>query len=290
MSGLLEVISNGLGSQSMGLLVLAAHGDIPASVSITADTGAEKDRVWNTGERTTAQEYFERIVLPYCNRHGIDARFIRALYKTGKELPDLMQHVKDAIAEGREPNLPLFGSRGGRLRQVCTDKWKIRAIRQEARRLGATQLITAQGIHFGEADRRVKGRFIGESPNYGCVYQDTIKRKKKEIDIKWCQHYYPHVDAKRNRQAVIDDLLIPEGLPWLMSSECDHCPHQDLARWDRHTPEVLTQIAGIEASMRGRFFFTDERIPLMEALELKRRKAQSKVDADFGCENSYCGI
>jgi len=42
--------------------------------------------------------------------------------------------------------------------------------------------------------------------------------------------------------------------------------------------------------MDGRFFFTDERVPLMEALAIKAAKPRPTVEAGFGCGNSYCGI
>jgi hypothetical protein len=289
---LIEAISNGLGSQSMEMVLLAIRGEIPASVSITADTGSEKDRLWSNGERTTAREYFERVVVPLCAKGGIDARFVRAVDRTKQPLPELLEHTKQAIAAGKmnSVKLPLFGSEGGRLRQVCTEKWKVRAINQEARRLGATSLITAQGIHLDEAVRRVKGRFIGTIPRYGAVYQDTSRRNKAEVDVKWCRHYYPLVDRKLRREDTIA-ALIAEGIPYLISSECDMCPHQDLARWQRHTPQVLIQIAAVEANMGGKFFFTDERIPLLQALEKKAQRVNTKeAELDFGCENSYCGI
>ena len=47
----------------MYLVVMAAEGRIPCRYSITADTGAEDDCLWSTGERTTAKEYYERVVI-----------------------------------------------------------------------------------------------------------------------------------------------------------------------------------------------------------------------------------
>src|SRR5271165_1323759 len=130
---LVQSISNGLGSQSMYLVLLAARGEIPATVSITADTGAEHDCLWNTGERTSAKVYFERIVEPYCTDHNITARFVRSVDKDKQLLPDLLEQLKQTIKDGKlnSIKIPVFGSRGGRLMQSCTDKWKIRAIHQE---------------------------------------------------------------------------------------------------------------------------------------------------------------
>ena len=88
-------------------------------------------------------------------------------------------------------------------------------------------------------------------------------------------------------------MLKAEGIPYLLSSECDFCPHQDLARWERHTTEKLIQIAELEASFGGQFFFTSERVPLFEALALKQIKQAGRApqgEIDFGCENGICGI
>ncbi len=122
------------------------------------------------------------------------------------------------------------------------------------------------------------------------MYQTTIKRDGKMVPIRWCKHFYPLVDKRLKRHNCVE-ALVSEGIPYLISSECDMCPHQDIERWDRHTPEVLYEIAGIEASMNGEFFFTDERIPLLDALQKKRdRKETGTMDLDFGCGNAYCGI
>lgn len=291
---IIDSISNGLGSQSLFLVVMAAHGLIPARVSLTADTGAENDCIWSTGRRSKAKDFFEEIVIPYSLKHGIDARFVKSVDKNNLPLPTLIEQTIQTIAAGKLNSLkiPVFGSKGGRMGQSCTDKWKIRAIHQEARRMGATKLITAQGIHFAEAGRRVKGRIVGLHGEW-TLYQDTATRKvdgvKAEVDVKWCRHYYPLVDRGYGR-GTAQEALVREGLPYLVTSQCDFCPHNDLDRWMRHTPEVLSSIADMEASMDGKFFFTAERVPLMKALAIKAARPKPTVDTNFGCGNSYCGI
>lgn len=295
---LIESISNGLGGQSMFLMTLAADGKIPARVSITADTGAELDCVWNNGRRSSAEEYFVEVVAPFAKENGIDARFVRSVDKFKKPLPPLLEHLKEVIAQGKlkSAKMPLFGSEGGRLLQVCTDKWKIRAIRQEARRMGATRLVTAQGIHFAEAGRRVKGIKLpykwGDNDEW-TIYQDTkfvkVDDEKVEVAEKWCRHYYPMVDLEYGRTTAQVELK-RRGIPYLVTSQCDACPHNDLDRWLRHAPEVLVEIAEVETSMGGKFFFTDERVPLMQALEIKKAKPRSTLEPSFGCEGGICGV
>lgn len=199
----LEIVSNGLGAPSMYLLYLAGQGVIPARVSITADTGAERDRLWSTGERSTAEDYFNKVVKPLAEKWRIEARFVRAPQKDGVSLPTLWQHTKEMIAQGKLSaiRMPLFGSRGGRLRQVCTSRWKVAAIRQEARRLGAKNVRSAQGIHMGEAARRVKGanaRFENGFWTYNDI--DGTTRDGRPRIVKWASHYYPLVDRGIHRR------------------------------------------------------------------------------------------
>jgi hypothetical protein len=229
-------------------------------------------------------------VAPYAEKHGIEAVMVQAVDVEKKPLPALIEHIRAAPSRGMKSlGIPLYGSEGGQLVQSCTDKWKIRAIRQFAKDRGAKTLRTAQGIHIGEAYRRVKGRHIGKEGRW-TIYQDTIRRDHKEVDVKWCSHYYPLVDLRMTRRDA-QRLLETEGLPYLISSECDMCPHQDIERWDRHTPEVLQHIAEIERSFDGEYFFTDERIPLLDALAIKRSRKGAQGEIDFGCESGgYCGV
>lgn len=309
----LESISNGLGAQSMELVRMAGEGLIPATVSISADTGWENDRTWSNGKKSTTKQYFEDVCAPLCERLGIIPRFARAEFFDKTKFPPLIDHLKECAVTGKKPNIPMFGSRMGRLRQVCTDKWKIRALRQEARRMGAKTNRNAQGIHFGEADRRVKGRFLYMDGIWS-VYQTTVivnaknpitgnpmtdletgKRTKVHKDIKWQTHYYPLVDLKMKRGDAQENLR-RAGIPFLLSSECDGCPHKDLPRWLRTSPEVMAELSAVEAMFNGELFFTPARIPLLEAIEQAKAKlaanpeAIKEVEVDFGCGNAICGI
>jgi hypothetical protein len=278
----------------MLLLLMACRREIPATVSITADTGWESDRKWSNGRRTPSSVYFDEIVVPLAVKHGIIARFVRSRYKTGNHFESLIDHVRQCAIEGKKPNIPMFGSRGGRLRQVCTDKWKIRALRQDARTwFNAKTNCNAQGIHKDEADRRVSGRFIKMDGKWS-IYQTTVKVKGVERDVKWQTHYYPLVDLRLNRNDC-QRKIVAEGIPYLLSSECDGCPHKDAARWFRTSFPVLKELAAVEAMFNGELFFTSKRIPLLEAISEMQHDADAnperyKVEADFGCQNAICGI
>lgn len=293
----LEILSNGLGGPSMYLLTLAARREIPATISITADTGAEEDRLCSNGRRMSARQFFDEVVVPYAAVHGIGAYFVRAKTKTGAPMQTLWQQVEDAADSGelKTIKIPLFGSEGGRLRQPCTSRWKIAAIRQAARELGATSMRQALGIHTGEAARRMKGanprRVDGwlTMNDIDGMFSSGPHAGKPRI-VKWSTRYYPLVEKRLYRDDIQRELLAA-GLPYLITSECDFCPHQDAARWLRHTPERLAEIAALETKFNGEYFFTDRRIPLMQAIELMDKNTnQDSLDLDFGCNNAVCGV
>ena len=251
----IEAISNGMGSQSMMMCVLAAEGKIPATLSISADTGSELDCLWSTGERTTAKEYFDQVIEPYCRENGLEAVFVRAQDKWGNELPPLIEKIKNEL---HPCGVPLFGSRGGRIQQNCTGKYKIRAIRQELRRRGATTARCAIGLTLSETERM------------------------KISDVKWCQNYWPLIDLKLHRGA-IQEKLGSRGIPYLVSTQCDMCPHKDRVRWERTSPEMIDQIAKIEAGLPG-LYFTDQRIPLKQAIA----NMPSQPSFFDSCDSGYC--
>lgn len=284
----IEGLSNGLGAQSVYMLVMAAERRIPATISITADTGWERDRLWSDGTRSSSEEYFDRVVLPYATAHGIEAVMVSALDKNGVPVPPLGEWVRQYIEAGKfnHIKIPMFGSEGGRLRQPCTSRKKIVAIRQELRRRGATSARMAHGLHRGEV-HRMKGE---HGRMEGGFFTMTA------MDAKWTSHYYPIIEEGLFRTDVQRELE-KRGIPYLLSSECDGCPHKDWARWQRTSQHVIDDLADMEAKTHGQFFFTDKRIPLRDALEQMRKDAERGEqagmfgDLDFGCdEGGVCGV
>lgn len=265
----------------MAELVLRKRKLLRADVSMTADTGSENDCLWSTGERTDAREFYEKVIVPYCREIGIDAVFVRTNDKDGNPLPPL----HEAMILGDTPKfVPVFGSRMGRMRQECTDKWKIRAMSQEARRRGATTLRSAIGLNYGEMDR-VSGRVVGKSKLDGyTTFQCGTTNKAGVFEaVKWQTKYYPFIDRKMNREDC-QKLCDEEGLPYIVSSQCDMCPHKNGDRWQRSTPATVEWAAGLEARFGGNFFLTDQRIPLQLAIP------NMKTSEGGFCTNEVCGF
>lgn len=255
----LEVLSNGMGGPSMYMMVLAHQKKIPATLSITADTGWENDCLLSNGQRVTAQEFYNDIIRQIGIEFGIKTAFVRSQDKDGKPLPALGEQMRKGII----PGVPTFGSNGGRLTQGCTGKYKIRAIRQELRRRGATTARCALGLTM-----------------------DEVHRMKQNVDVAWHKVYWPLINERLYR-VTIEDRLNDLGIPFMVTSQCDGCPHQDYARWSRLKGETISDIIEIEAGLNGTQFLTDRRKPLSEALEDMKaeRPPQSIFDV---CESWYC--
>lgn len=279
----------------MYLLYLASQKKIPATISITADTGWENDCDMMDGTKTTAEEFYHCHVEPFGKHWNIPTYFVRAIDKMGvnrPSIPDYLQ-IPDKNGEPQARAVPMYGSNGGQLVQSCTDRWKISAMKQQCRRMGATTARSAQGIHFGERSRRVKGQYVGTEDGYA-IYQPTNMVKGEVTTVKWLSHYYPLVDLQMDRDAVRREMN-RLGLPYLISSECSGCPHADPWRWLRRKPETIEAVAQIEDLYKGEMFFTSERRPLREVIaDLRANKdAQSTLFgdvADFGCTDGVCGV
>lgn len=343
----IEYTANGCGAQSMLCAIKAGQGKLPGRVWITADTGEENNRKLNSGELISTAQYFKEVVQPLAKLYGCEAYFVRTLDGQGQPLPRLLEWHRGMMNADRMQGfkMPMYGDQGGRLRQSCTYWWKIMAINQQLRRLGATSARGAQGIHAGEP-HRVKGDWVGDFiyDGHSFSYYRTPSGQKKfyhptagsemyvqhgeriplakaskdlkgiiagllrrrvgrletiPIYTKWLTHFYALVDLGIDRAGAREEME-REKVPYLISSECDCCPHKDLSRW-LHTPdEVIIMLEEFEAQAddgRGHnFFFTPERVPLRQAIERMKAKALAKgldpfEDAsDFGCGNGVCGV
>lgn len=286
----LESISNGFGSQSMSILILRKRGIVRGDISMSADTGSENDCLWNTGRRTDARTYCEEVIVPYCKEIGIKCAFIRTLDKYGKPLPPLHEAMilHQEGRDGATPSfVPVFGSQGGRIRQACTDKWKLRAMSQHAKRLGAKTMRSAIGLHCEELGR-VSGRLLGKSKLDGFnTFQNGFEEDGKFVPIKWQTKFYPLIDLKMTRKDC-RNLCEEEGIPYIVSSQCDMCPHKDRGRWERSSPETREWAAGLEQQFSGNFFLSDKRIPLQMAIPTMTKPDDDQND--FGCQNDQCGL
>lgn len=258
-------ISCGQGAPSLALIELARRGVFRADVVIVADTGGENDMLWSNGERSNAKTFFEQVTRPLSWQSGMDAYFVRTVDNNGVPLPDIMTDQRlnnDEEAGSRyQIDIPMFGSDMGRLKQSCTHKWKVRAVRQQLKRLGASTATTSLGLTM-----------------------DEVHRMKQNTDVKWEVLQWPMLTHLKMYRARCEEILTEIGVPWIIRSQCDFCPHKNLYRWDNSSPETIEAAAAFEASFEGELFLTKQRIPLKEALSLPRQPSLF----DDPCDSGYC--
>jgi len=214
------------------------------------------------------------------------------------EYPPLLDHLVQMIEQGKpqQAKIPLFGSRGGRLKQACTQRWKISAVRQQLRRMGATSARYGLGLYYSLKEiARMKGANPEKHADGFTSWNDidgTIRDKKtgtvKPKISKWTRRYYPLIHFQLSKTDC-EQALLAAGIPWIVSSECDMCPHQDKARWLRLPEERLNQIIDVERKMNGEFFFTDARIPLDQRIQQWRNEQEQQgMDWEWDKEEHGC--
>jgi hypothetical protein len=258
-------ISCGQGAPSLFLIVLAGEHYFHADVVIVADTGWENDMLWSNGRRTDAKSFFNQVTKPLSESFGIPAVFVRSLKKDGTPYPTIFENQKPGKVD-----IPMFGSRGGRLRQTCTSKWKKQAIRQELRRRGATTATSYLGLTMSEV--------IRIKPN----------------DVKWEELAWPLIGYPNkpnwNKKYYRDDVnreLEERKIPYFVTSQCDGCPHKDFFRWQNNTSEKIEELTKFEARWKGEQYLTSLRKPLSDAI-LEMRLNSKKSEINDVCENGYC--
>lgn len=254
-----EAISCGLGAPSTFMVVLAAEKTIPCDLIVVANTQSENDRTLSDGTKITNAEYLKRVVRPIAERAGIEIAFPIALDKYGVQLPKM----QELLLSGKTAGVPLFGDRGGRLKQACTAKYKIAAVRQELRRRGVRRARVALGLTFDEIHRI------------------------KDSDVKWATNWWPLIEMRLRKYQCRKELE-RRGIPYLMSSECDHCPHKDFARWQRSSEKTISLAEDIESSLDG-LYLTKYCCPIRDAIrKMQESKKQGELYESDSCDSGYC--
>lgn len=258
-------ISSGQGAPSTALILLAGKKIFEAQHVIVADTGWETSMLGSDGKRYSASEYFQAVTKPLAEEFGMEAHFVRAKNATGMPLPNLQDDQFIGADNSVRIDLPMFGSQGGRLHQSCTSKWKVAAIRQKLRELGATTATTAIGFTL-----------------------DEVQRVKQVTDVKWERHIWPLITGEHKYyRASVQSMLFKHRIPYLLTTECDGCPHKDVYRWGKTEPAIISKLARLEQEVgQGQFFLTKNRIPLTEAIAVM----QSEKPARHLFENMPCGV
>lgn len=258
----MNVIQCGQGAPSLFLIILAGQGKIEADIVIWADTGSENDLVLNDGSHVTGSEYFELVTKPLAEDYGLQA------YAVKREEP---LHETQKLNGSISLDIPVFGSKGGKLKQSCTSKVKVSPSDLFLKSLG------------------MNPRFDFVTKLFGITMEE--KHRVKRSPKRWQRFKYPLVDLGIYRQQCEEE-LDNRNIPYLLSTQCDCCPHQDAVRWLRHTPKTIQQLTELEASWNGSFFLTKYLEPLSVALEIMREDVErGTAQIDFmACDNGECFV
>lgn len=149
----------------------------------------------------------------------------------------------------------------GQLFRTCTDRFKIRPIRQQLRKLGCKRAFAWLGIT-----------------------KDEIERVKPS-DLLWYTHEYPLLDYTRTD---CEEILAQVGIEPVKSA-CTFCPYRSQDLWETlHGDDLASAIAYDESIRHVRpgflSFVHSARVPLTVALA---KHIATQHDGE-GCPTSYC--
>jgi hypothetical protein len=245
-----RVVSYGGGRQTAALAVLAATGRLgKVDAIVFADTGRELPHTYK----------YNQIIDGWLSERGMTLHVARPSPRGAREGEG--ETLSGAISR-RAAVLPMYGSRGGMMKRRCTERFKIRVVRQWMRRRGASTAEVLLGISTDEWHRA------------------------KDADVKWAANRFPLLDLGLSADDCVR-IVQEAGLPAPERSACDCCPHRTLAEWrlmrDRY-PGVFAEAVEVEASYPGLFLHAGRK-PLPVLLE-----HPAADDPEDGCTSGYCFV
>jgi len=114
--------------------------------------------------------------------------------------------------------------------------------------------------------------------------------RMKPSDVQWNDNAYPLVmndENMRFHRASCIKHLEDRNIPYLVTTECDGCPHKDPARWRRTSKDTLKEVAEWEEQFGGEYFLTRSCIPLLEAVQGMEDGESMAFDS---CDSGYCFV
>ena len=231
-SAKLRVLSLGAGIQSTTILLMVAHGELPApDLVIFADTGAEPPTVY---------DHLRWLSSPQVQQIPITT------VTAGDILHDLREQMSGSrVARGgRAPSAPFFakGRDGGAapIRRQCTGSYKIEPINAEVRRrLG---FKPRQRIPAGSAEMWI-GISTDEVVRAGAAHES------------WIVNRYPLLEMRMSR-GDCEEWLRRHDYPVPPKSACVFCPYRTNGEWRRlreRDPAAWAVAVEIDALIRGGF-------------------------------------
>jgi hypothetical protein len=246
----IRAISYGGGRQTAALAVLWGLGRVEADACIMADTGRELPHTYA----------YNALMDAWLRERGLPGLTVVQTLP-GKKSGRLVT-LTSALAE-RQAIIPMYGSRGGMMPRRCTERFKIRIVRQELRRMGAKTADVLLGISTDEMHRA------------------------RDSDRKWAKNTFPLLDLGLS---AADCAALPPtvGLPVPGKSACDICPHRTIAEWkkmEQDYPERYAYAVETEASFRNLYLHAGRKpLPVLLA------SPHVAEEAEDGCTSGYCFV
>lgn len=233
MSGRTQFWSNGGGVQSAAIAVLILTGRLPRPDLIAiSDTERERSSVWL---------YADQVVNPALAKAGLE---IVRVPKSAFAKEDLWENWGNE----EEPQLlmPVYikNATEGRLRALCSSRWKRRVMQRWLRSKGVEQCDAWLGMSLDEM-RRV--RLSGQ---------------------EWYQFRYPLIFDVPMRRSECVHLVKEYGWPAAPRSACWMCPNRDDEQWlemKKDWPEDFQKAVDLERELwkrRPDFFLHRSLIPI----------------------------
>ena len=196
----LTILSFGGGVQTTALLMMCVKGDMPRPDHVIfADT---------QGESKGTYEYVERL-----QSWAFREARISIITVTKSNL------IADYIGGVRSASIPFFMLRPdgaeGKLRRSCTERYKIRPVYKEVRRL--------LGLRSGQ---RYRGNPVETWLGLTCDESHRMKDNPK----KWIVNRYPLIEKGLHRKDCLDYIKAC-GWPRPPRSSCIFCPYHSDAHW-----------------------------------------------------------
>ena len=280
----LITLSLGAGVQSTCLYLMACQGEIlpRPDVAIFSDTGWEPPEVYEHLEKLKANGSIPINIVSGGNIRDDVINYVTSWRKDGsgwlRGQPPMYARIPDEVSKmnNKEPD------KGGPLWRKCTEKYKIKPIQNEIRRL--------LGYKKGQHVRKLAYQYFG-------ISSDEMQRMK-DSRTTWIDNRYPLVDMRMNRTKCIDWL---EKNNWhnVEKSACIGCPYHDNKMWEHmknNRPEQWADAVEFDKAMRdgpyphtkGQVYLHPNMIPL-DQVELSTAEDRGQLSFLDECEG-MCGV
>ena len=261
-----SILSFGGGVQSVAIACLMLQGKIKKTdIAIFVDTGREKSST-----------------LEYYNQY-LANQFPLTIIKAKDWLSAKDFDVVIEQENRKDVRIPAF-TETGKMRSLCSNRWKVMAIRRFLRHLGVKNADMLLGISADES-KRVRLSDVGWLTNYYPLIDGLFSKKYSDLVLR-------RLDCFK----VIQDF----GLPPAPKSSCYICPNMRPQEWVNLPTHDLEKAIAVEKDMQERTrghlqqmpYLTNTKLPLTEAI--KKYKQDLELAEKQGvfemseCSSGYC--